>query len=29
MLNDGEPHSDYINANYIQDNMFFQIGLLK
>ena len=29
MSNDGEPHSDYINANYIQGNMFFQIGLLK
>ena len=26
---DGEPHSDYINTNYIQGNMFFQIGPLK
>ena len=22
---DGEPHSDYVNANYIQGNSFFQI----
>ena len=26
---DGEPHSDYINANYIQGNLFFQIFQLK
>ena len=26
---DGEPHSDYINANYIQGNLFFQICQLE